>query len=719
MSNMSELLLEVGCEELPAGFIDPALAWLKNELPRALSEQRITHGDITVDGTPRRLVVIVNDVALHQSDLEEVLLGPAWSVAFSPEGTLTVAGEGWLKKNNIDAANVFRTEGKKGPVVAAKKHEPGRATATVLPGLLESVLPKIPFRKTMRWGDRHVTRGAVFGRPVQWLLALFDDRPLTVRFADVVSGSTTRGHRYHAPHEVTVTSVASYFAALDRGEVVLSREARAERIVQEANRLAASVGGKLVEDQALVDLVKNLVEKPFPLLGRFDPQFLAVPRELLISEAREHQKYFMIVDDAKGEDLLPAFIVVAGSHSRDTAGLAAGNARVLRARFEDGAFYFRTDSERTLFSRVADLDKLVFHKELGHYGEKARRLHDLAVALASAVTQSLVAAGADPAQVRTEAARAALLCKADLTSGVVNEFPELQGVMGRYYATNDGEPAGVALALDEHYAPRHAGAALPSSDVGAVAGLADRLDTLAGIVGIGKAPSGSADPFALRRAAIALLSIMLQRGYRFSLEQMVAVAVDGYRRQEKLTNVDRALLVSRVVDFIAGRLRGVLLDRASEAGFSDVGDVVDAAMGARGGIADVPDVWDRLRAVAALRESDRAAFLAVAATFKRVGNIVKKARDDGLVVGASLPDADVLEAPAETALLGLVRDLGDAVTHEATLAQVVALRPAVDRFFDDVMVMAQEERLRSARLALLGALEARLTKVADFTRLQS
>jgi glycyl-tRNA synthetase beta chain len=631
---------------------------------------------------------------------------------------MTPAGEGFLKKNNLVAADVFQAEGKKGPVVAAKKHEAGRAAADVLPGILEALLPRIPFKKTMRWGDRHVTNGAVFGRPVQWLLALFDDRPLSIRFADVVSGSTTRGHRYHAPHEVTVTSVSSYFAALDNGHVVLSRKARAERIVAEANALAAAAGGRLVDDPVLVDLVKNLVEKPFPLLGRFDQKFLEVPKELLISEAREHQKYFMVVDEKTGHELLPCFVVVAGSDSGDKAALAAGNARVLRARFEDGAFYFRTDSERTLASRLHDLDKLVFHKELGHYGEKARRQHDTAIALVDAVADDLRAKDVDVTRMGADVARAALLCKADLTSGVVNEFPELQGVMGRYYALRDGESADVAWAMEEHYSPRHAGAALPRSDVAALAGLADRLDTLTGILGIGKAPTGSADPFALRRAAIALLTIVLDRGYRFDLTQVVGAAVDGFHKQGKLAKVERAKLVAQVVDFVFGRLRGVLVEKASAAGFADAGDVVDAAVAARGGLADLPDVWERVLAVASLRAKDSEAFAAVAAAFKRVGNIVKKARDDGHVIADVLPGVDELEHPAERELLDLVREPGADDTHATTLQQVVALRPAVDRFFNDVMVMVDDAKLRSARLALLGAIESRLTNVADFTRLQ-
>lgn len=711
---MLELLLEVGCEELPAGFVDPALAFMGTELVRLAAEHRLACSDVTVDGTPRRLVLRAQ-IAPRQEDLREAITGPLWSVAFAPDGSVTPAGEGFLKKNGLDASQVHQAEGKKGPVVAATRTEAGRAAADVLPGILEALLPKIPFKKTMRWGDRHVTRGQVFGRPVQWLLALLDGKTLPIRFADVTSSNTSRGHRYHAPAAVVVKSAADHARHLERSDVILSRQARADAIVKEANRLATEAGGRLVNDAALVDIVKNLVEKPWPILGRFDETFLEVPKELLISEAREHQKYFMVTDDSG--KLLPCFVVVTGANSKDKAALAAGNARVLRARFEDGAFYYRTDRERRLDSRVADLKNLVFHKELGNYADKTKRIEAVAMALCDDVSDELMALEMDAVHVGQQVARAAHLCKADLLTGVVNEFPELQGVMGRYYALADGDNAEVAFAIEDHYAPRHAGAAMPRSHVAAIVGIADRLDTMVGILGIGKAPSGSADPFALRRAAVAIVSIALERGYSFSLPALVDRAIRAYQEQGRLVGKDSALR-DQVVDFIGGRLKGVLVDRAAAAGLGDVGDVVDAAIGARGGTADLPDVWRRVHAIAALREGDPEAFAALAATFKRVGNIVKKARDDGHSFDASVPDEGALELPAERELAAAAATLVEASSHDETLRRVAALRPAVDRFFTDVMVMVDVPALRTARLSLLAAIEAQLVNVADFTRLQ-
>lgn len=715
MSTMNELLLEIGCEELPGGFVDPALAFLEAELPKLCAEHRLDCSDVVVDGTPRRLVLTAQ-ISARQRDLVEEITGPLWTVAFTDDGTLTPAGEGFFKKNGLDKSLAKRVDGKKGAVVGVTKTEAGRAAADVLPGLLEGLIARIPFKKTMRWGDRHVTNGQVFGRPVQWLLALFGGATLGIRFADVASSNTTRGHRYHAPGEVVVKNAAEHRRALEKGQVMLSRKARAEHIVAEANRLAKAVGGRLVHDESLIELVKNLVEKPWPILGRFDEAFLQVPRELLISEAREHQKYFMVTDD--NGNLLPCFVVVTGADAKDKAGLAAGNARVLRARFEDGAFYFRTDRERSLASRVRDLDSLVFHKDLGHYGDKTRRIVAVGTAVTDAVAESLRAVNREPVAVGAEVARAATLCKADLISGVVNEFPELQGIMGRYYALADGESADVAFAIEDHYAPRHAGAALPRSHIAAIVGIADRVDTIVGILGIGKAPSGSADPFALRRAAVAILGIAIERGYVFSLRAVVDAAIAAYHHQGRLPKADAAL-AQQVVDFIAGRLKGVLIEKAAAAGFNDVGDVVEAALAARGGADDLPDVWRRVQAVAAMRQQDVAGFAALAATFKRVGNIVKKAREEKQAFAPTVPAEEALELPAERELAQAATTLVATDSHAETLRQVAALRPAVDRFFDNVMVMVDDPALRQARLSLLAAIEGRLVDVADFTRLQS
>jgi glycyl-tRNA synthetase beta chain len=604
---MPELLFEIGCEELPAGFIDPALAFLERAVDDALKEARLAHGTVTAEGTPRRLVVIVDEVAPRQADREEDISGPLWSVAYDDAGKLTQAGEGFLKKNGLTEADLFPVEGKKGKQVGAKKREAGQPAKVILGPLLEALIPKIPFKKTMAWGDGRVSHKQVFARPVQWILALFGADALDVRFADVESGTTTRGHRFHAPHEVPVRSVSEYRRALERGQVVLSRAERKRLIVEGADALAADARGRLLRDDALLEIVKNLVEKPFPVLGRFEQRFLEMPKELLVSEMREHQKYFAVVDQQGA--LLPCFVVVAGSDAPDKEKLAAGNARVLRARFEDGAFYFKTDREQPLAARGEKLASVVFQRELGTLAEKTQRIQMLSVHIAKRL-------GLDEQQ-QVRVFRTAQLCKCDLVTGVVGEFPELQGIMGRTYALHDGEHPHVAQGIDDHYSPRHAGAALPWTTEGAVVGVADRIDTITGILGIGKAPTGSADPFALRRAAIGCAQIMIEHGYRVPLTDIVVGAVAAYASQGKLPKADQPTLVRQVLDFLRGRLRGVLVERAQQSGLHGAEDIVDAAMAARAGIEDLPDAAARVLALAELRQKDPIAFRSLCATFKR------------------------------------------------------------------------------------------------------
>lgn len=718
---MPELLFEIGTEELPAGFVDPALAFLEKALDEALTNARLPHGAVVAEGTPRRLAVLVDFIEPRQADKEEEITGPAWNIAFSADGRPTPAGEGFMRKNGLGADDLYKKESSKSPsgLVAARKREQGRAASDVLGAMLTELIGKVPFKKTMSWGDAKATHHQVFGRPVQWILAVFDGLPLTVTFADVASGSTTRGHRYHAPAAVDVRTIADYRRALERGQVVLSRDARRQMIVDGAAALAQRAGGTLLRDDALLELVKNLVEKPFPVLGSFEPHYLEMPKELLVSEMREHQKYFAVVDGSGA--LLPAFVVVAGSDSADKSALAAGNARVLRSRFEDGAFYFKTDLERSLASRIEDLKKVVFHRDLGSLWEKTARIAMLSQKLCELLH-------VDPAL----PLRTAMLCKADLTSGVVNEFPELQGVMGRTYAARDGEPADVALGIDEHHAPRHAGAALPSTLEGAVVGVADRMDTMVGILAVGKAPTGSADPFALRRAAIAVINIVMDRGWRVPLPDLVVAGVAAYLAQQKLAKADDKALMKQVLEFLRGRVRGVLVERCEARGLAGAADIVDAAMAARAGVDVLPDVEENAIALAELRARDPAGFLSLCKTFKRVGNILKQARADGALgpddAGEALALGSILGEPAEAALLDAVNATRAPSVAEASgsslelrrrvLANAALLKPKVDRFFDDVMVMTDDVSLRAARLGLLAQIERVFVDVADFTKVQ-
>ena len=706
----ADLLFELGTEELPAGFVDPACAFLQDAVPKALAELGLAHGQIVVDGTPRRLVVVARSVQAQQADREDEVTGPKAEFAWDQSGKLTAAGEGFLRGKGLTAEDAYKKETKKGVLLAVRIREKGRPAQDVLGPALEALIPKIPFKKTMRWGDET----KVFARPLQWILALFDGAVLPVSYAGVTSGKTTRGHRFHSPAAVAVSSLAEYEAALQKGQVVLSRAARKQAIVDGANALAAKSGGELLADEPLLEIVKNLVEKPFPILGRFEDRFLAMPGELLRSEMREHQKYFAVVDGQGA--IRPAFVVVAGSDPGAHADVvAAGNARVLRARFEDGAFYFGEDAKKSLDEHAAKLSGVVFHRELGTVADKVARVQALVEAIAEEVGV--------PADVKERAHRAAQLAKADLASGVVKEFPELQGIMGRHYAAKQGEHQDVAKAIEEHYAPRHAGAALPTTIEGALVGVADRLDTIVGILGVGKAPTGSADPFALRRASIAVAHVLMDRGWRAQLHRLVADAIRGYG--DRFAGGKGDALVATATEFMRSRLTGVLVERVKDEGLQGAEDIVEAAIGA--GAEDLPDLEARTVALARLRASDKDAFLRLAATFKRVGNILEKARGEGNTTSGDALDPSALVEPAEKGLLTAVeRARASSAEARGTLVErhgraldtIAALKPAVDAFFDDVMVMAEDPKTRSARLALLSRVAQMLDGVADFTRVQ-
>jgi len=714
---MPDLLLEIGTEELPARFLAPATEHLATALPALLDDLRLSHGAVSSEATPRRLVVSVKDVAARQTDHEEEVHGPRAEAAWDASGALTKAGQGFLRGKGLDEKDAYKAETKKGTVLAARVRETGKDARDVLPARIESLIAHIPFAKSMRWTDGKET----FGRPVRWLLSLFGGEVLPIAFAGVKSGNTTRGHRFHAPDPVVVDSIDAHRAALASSRVVLSVEERKKEITARANELAKSIGGRVREDKALVDIVANLVEKPWPILARFDAKFLEIPSEILVSEMREHQKYFA-VEDQSGK-LLPAFIVVAGSEPTEPDFVAAGHARVLRSRFEDGAFYFRQDAKTKLSERALGLSRILFQKELGTLADKTTRITALVDVIADALAL-------DDATKKV-ARRAAALCKADLASGVVGEFPELQGTMGRYYALAEGEPATVAQAIEEHYAPRHAGAAVPASDAGAVVAIADRMDTIVGILGIGKAPTGSADPFALRRAAIAILHIAMARGYRFDLAPVVekAVALIGDRAVANGKPVPPQKLRETAMDFFKTRMKGVLTDLLVEGGRAEggetveVGDVVDATIAAD--TRDLTTLLARARALVDLRARDKAAFASLAATFKRVKNIVEKSGEGAAKPSELAAHEARLEHASEKTLLtavkkaeGIVQKL-DPRAFDTLLATLVELKPAVATFFDDVMVMADDESLRRARLSLLARIEGMLAGLADFTRIQS
>lgn len=712
MSASSELFFEIGVEEIPAREVTVAILALKESVTRQLGELRLSHNEVQSFATPRRLVLVVRELQSRQADLEKEVAGPPAQAAFR-DGKPTKAAEGFARSSGVEVSALFTKDTPKGPYVFATVHEKGQETKELMPEVLRRALLGIPFSRTMRWGDET----EAFIRPVQWLVALYGGEVLPVRFADVVSGRESRGHRFMAPAPFAVTSSAQYFAELERRFVVVDPKVRKALILERAEALARSVGGKLRPDEELVDEVVQLVENPIAWVTHFDQKFLEIPDEVLISEMRNHQRYLSVVN-ADGR-LMPYFVVIGNSQVEDEARVLGGYRRVLSARFSDGAFFFEEDQKRPLYSRVEDLKKVQYHRALGSSYDKVERIAGLAFWLARALGFEVGAArSADGLRGLAEApmgpergsfahhlARTAFLAKADLTTRMVFEFPELQGVMGAAYARRGGEPEAVALGIEEHYLPRNASDRLPTEDLGRLVGLADRLDTIAGIFSVGKGPSGAADPFGLRRAALGVINLLRARGWHLSLEAAVRAAVSGVGSARKR---DASEVETEVLDFFRGRLRGVL---TAEGGLDT--DLAEAVLSAEAD--DVVDAGLRGAALAELRV--RPEYEPVKTAFKRVSNILRNQE-----VGDF--DAAALVEAAEKALLvelerveAEVEKARRARDFAGAFSQIAALRPAVDRLFDEVMVMAEDPRLRAARLALLRRVEGLFAPLADFSKL--
>jgi glycyl-tRNA synthetase beta chain len=685
----ADLLLELGTEEIPAGFLTRAIDSLTTRAEAALAEARLDAERVRVLGTPRRLVLSVARLADRQPDLQERVVGPPVRAAFDDAGKPTQAAVGFARRNGVPVESLERAEveGKKGEYVVCTRHEPGKPAAEVLPALLERLIAEQPWAKSMRWAYREES----FVRPVQWIVALLGDDVLPISFAGVTAGRASRGHRFLAPEAVTVPgALPAYLDVLRQRFVIVDPGLRAEMITAELARVEAEIGARVRPDDELLREVANLVEYPVAVCGSFRESFLEVPEEVIVSAMRAHQRYFA-VEDAQGR-LINRFVTIAGTITRDAAMVRAGNERVLAARLSDASFFFREDRRVPLEQRVEKLDGVVFQSDLGSIGAKTRRIAAIAGALAAEV-------GADPGHV----ARAALLCKADLVTHMVFEFPDLQGVMGRHYARLAGEPAPVSEAILEHYLPRNAGDALPRTDVGAVLGIADRIDTLVGCFAVGLAPTGSADPYGLRRATLGILGILLDRGWSISLGHLVDLAAQALAGTVAVTGDHKAA----VLGFLRTRLKGFLGELPA--------DCVEAALTV--GFDDVPDARARAQAVAVLRQREDFEPLGVA--FKRVANILK-----GEAAAAGDPDPALFTADAERALWGAFGDIASQVErhlesgdYARALGVLAELKAPVDRFFDDVLVMDPDPVVRANRLALLARVGGSFARIADFRQL--
>ena len=693
-----DFLVEIGTEELPPKALRELELAFESGVRAGLAQAALTHGDTRSFATPRRIAVLVKRLASQQPVQNVKRRGPPVSASFDAAGQPTRAAVAFAESAGVSVESLQRLDEGKGRFLFFIGTKAGTSAVDLLPGIVKSSLDALPIPKRMRWG----AGGAEFVRPVHWLVMLYGKDVVPATILDVAAGNLTRGHRFMAPREIRLSSPSSYARALhDRGRVIASFEERREVIRAGVMAKANEVGGSAVMSDALLDEVTALVEWPVPLVARFEERFLELPREVLISTLQEHQRYFPI----EGTDgkLMSWFVTVSNIESRDPAQVRAGNERVVRPRLADAAFFWDQDRKQPLASRREALDAVTFQAKLGSVGDKVRRVRALAGDFA-----------ANLGKARAPAERAAELCKCDLLTSMVGEFPELQGVMGGYYALADGESAEVAAAIREHYLPRGAGDSLPSTDAGVAVGVADKLDTLAGIFAIGQKPTGAKDPFGLRRAAIGILRTLIEKTLDLDLRALIERAV-------ALQPVQATQSADEIYDYVMERLRAYYVDTAATPAGTSTQKIIttemfDAVLATRP--RSPLDFDARLHALSAFLELPEAASLAAAN--KRIANILRKSGN------AATTDVDVeaLCEPAEVFLFDAMRGLKDAVAtatarreYTAALGQLAQLRPAVDGFFDKVMVMAEDPKLRMNRLSLLATLRALFSGVADLSRL--
>ena len=687
-----DFLVEVGTEELPPLALPELEAAFAEGIRKGLGEAALSHGEIRSFATPRRLAVLVRDLADMQQVQSIKLKGPPVSAAFGKDGAPTPAALKFAEKCGVDVGGLKRVTEGKGEFLFFEGSKPGQKTGGLLAGIVQRSLDQLPIPKRMHWG----ASTAEFVRPVHWLVMLQGSETIPARLLDTDSGNTTRGHRFMAPQDFALAQPADYEAALrERGKVVADFATRRAQIREQVIAVGKSLGGNAIVDDALLDEVTALVEWPSSLAGGFEARFLELPREVLISTLQHHQRYFPV--EGAGGKLLAHFITVSNIESREPAKVRAGNERVVRPRLSDAAFFWNQDRKQPLAARRAALDAVTFQAKLGSVGDKVRRVAALAGEIALLID-------ADAAL----ATRAAELAKCDLLSSMVGEFPELQGIMGRYYATADGEPADVAAAIDEHYLPRAAGGELPTTGAGIAVALADKLDTLAGIFAIGQKPTGTKDPFGLRRAAIGALRMLVEKKLDLDLQALVTRAV-------ALQPVANPAAATELWEYIVERLRAYFIDPASAASVANVTTEMFDAVRAANPVSPL-DFAARLGALVKFLALPEAASLTAAN--KRISNILKKA--EGGTRGTV--DVAILRENAEKALhealAGMLGDVDRSLgkrDYAAALAKLATLRPVVDAFFDGVMVNAEDANLRRNRLALLAGLRQQFTRIADLS----
>ena len=685
------LAFEIGTEELPAFDLHAATLKLGGLMEEALSGARISFEEVSVFTTPRRLITIVSGLPESTEESVEEFRGPSVKIAFDDEGNPTKAALGFARGKGVDASALERRDENGTEYVWAVKRTPAQATADLLPAILTGLITAIPWPKTQRWGSRHEQ----FSRPVRWLLALLDDEVVPVEFAGLTSGRTTRGHRFLAPGPHEVANAADLIGILRGAKVVPSEEEREASIraqvaeIEKKTGLVAELPAKTMEE------VVNLTEFPTVMVGAFDELFLAVPKEITVDAMLMHQRYFPLFN-ADGT-LSNKFLITSNGDPAFEANIVDGNQRVVAARLYDAKFFYDEDLRRPLEDYVERLDTVVFQEQLGTVRAKTARVEKLA--------EHLSADAALSAQDAADAARAAHLCKADLVTGAVVEFTSVQGIMGSYYAAAAGETDQVARAIADHYRPRFAGDELPASTVGKVVAMADKLDTICGLFAVDQGPTGSSDPFALRRAALGIIAI-LEDGLPVSLMGAIDRALDSYESEG--LSFDRAAVRAAVIEFFVTRTRVMLRDSGCES------DAIDAVLAA--GVAEPAEILRRVRSLEDARNNAPDTFNDLATAYARANNL----RDASL--GTEVDEGLINEV--EHALFcavvqaeGRVARALETDDYQAALSELAGLRKPVDMFFERIMVMDEDQKLRENRLRLLNRFVGVFQGVADFGKM--
>lgn len=681
------LLFEIGVEELPSRFINSSLNQLETSTKKLLGENRISFGSLKTYATPRRLTLIIEDIADRQSDLEEELKGPAKKIAFDGDNNPTKPLQGFMKSKGVELNDLyFKTVGKD-EYVHAKIRKEGRDTEEVLETILPDVIKSINFPKAMRWGGKNLR----FARPIRWIVSLYNDKVLNFELEGIKSSNITKGHRFLGKKEFEVNSLGDYLTKLDENYVIIDHVKRAEIIKNQCIDIAKSLGGELVFDEELLEEVNYLVEYPTAFYGEFDIDYLKLPKEVIITPMKQHQRYFPVEKDGQ---LLPNFIAVRNGDSYAIENVKKGNERVLEARLADALFFYKEDTKKSLESYTEKLKSVVFQAKLGTIYDKTIRIENLSKDILNELGYK---------EDISNTSRAAKLCKADLVTSMVFEFTELQGVMGREYSKLSNENTNVSEAIFEHYLPRFAGDILPQTNSGIVLSIADKLDSIAGFFAIGIQPTGSQDPYALRRQALGIINILMDKNINVSLRSLINYTLNNY----EFLNINKEKVSDEIIEFFKDRIKNM---------FKDLGiryDVVDAVLSAH--IDDISDMYIRAQQLNNWLDKDELVEMLTA--FNRVATLAQKSQhskiNDTLLKEVSEIELYNKFISVRTNVLEYISNKN----YSKALDEFATLKQPVDNVFDSVMIMDKDEEIKNNRLALLRQIYDTMLTICDLSKI--